>query len=65
MVRNSDWPVTSQEEINKLLTQLKNMYEAQKGKMVDDQWGWCACCGRNQVNVEDGNDTCYDCLEEM
>ncbi len=45
-----------------LENELETLYGKRKGKMVDNDWGWCVGCGKVKVCATDGDDTCGDCL---
>lgn len=50
--------------------ELAQAYLARAGMCLHDDAGyvfeaWCACCGKNPVNPNHGEDTCRECLQNI
>jgi hypothetical protein len=50
------------EAAEKLASELLGVVaDVRRGQIIDGV-AWCVGCGRRTVNVEAGEDTCYECL---
>jgi excisionase family DNA binding protein len=56
-------PVALSDRIEALERHLHTLYAQRAGTIEpDEDWGWCASCGRNTVFSSEGEDTCRACL---
>lgn len=73
MRRRSEAEITA--DVEALEVRLEELYAERRGRLIEPQpptgedgeplgpqWGWCAGCGRRQVDAAQGDDTCGDCL---
>lgn len=51
--------------IHEIATRLGELYVMRRGTRDDQGTYWCVCCGRNTVNPEQGEDTCYPCASRI
>ena len=41
------------------------VFKERRGRMIDDEWAWCSCCGETQVHAAGGYDTCRSCATKL
>ena len=51
--------------IEELLEQVAALFLTRRGTRDAEGTYWCVCCGRNTVDPEAGQDTCWSCVRCM
>ena len=49
------------EHIRQMEQRLAALYQGRRGRMINENQGWCVVCGKNLVNAGAGYDTCDEC----